>query len=381
MRSILRIFFRRRAIIAFFTIVVFTNCIDPVPPEFELREGLVFVDAIASTAPGASFVSISISAFEFGVYVINFVEGATVSFRNLDTGEVVNLIEQVGAYVPPADFATQPGETWELEIVLADGTNYRSEPEFVLEPIEITNIRAIYDPELQFREAGNSFIPGHSISVGFTDPVGEVNNYYWTFKSYEKLIICEKCRFSLFRDGRCQSELHNTFMDPYYDYICESDCWRIRYPENIGVLSDRFIDGIDVRDVEVAQVPLYTIQDIVVEVQQFSLTPAAFKYYEVLKDIVDDNRGLNAPPPAALVGNMVNVNDTEDPVFGRFTAAATSTSSVFIDRTNIPENPIEAYEPINVEEFNEGPPPLTTTAPCSEGRNRTSIEPPGWIEQ
>ncbi|MBT8185443.1 MAG: DUF4249 domain-containing protein, partial [Eudoraea sp.] len=284
-------------------------------------------------------------------------------------------------YVPPPNFVVLPGEIWELEIVLPDGTNYRSEPELVLEPVEITNIRAIYDPELQFRESSNSFIPGHSISIGFTDPAGTANNYYWNYKSYEKLIVCEKCRFSMFRDGRCQGDLPNAGRDPYYDYICESDCWRIRYPENIGVLSDRFIDGIEVRDVEVAQIPLYTIQDIVVEIQQFSLTPSAFKYYEVLKDIVDDNRGLNAPPPAALVGNMVNVNDAEDPIFGRFTAAATSTSSVFIDRTDIPENPIEAYEPINVEEYGEGPPPLTTTAPCSEGRNRTSIEPTGWIDQ
>jgi len=370
-----------RNVFLVFTSLLLTACIDPVAPEFELREGLVFVDGIASTAPGASFVSIDISAYEFGFYVINFVEGATVSFRNSNTGDIIHLIEQLDAYVPPADFAAQPGETWELEIVLPDGTNYRSEPEIVLYPVEISNIRAIYDPELQFRESENSFIPGHRISIGFTDPVGTDNNYYWYFKSYEKLVVCEKCRLSMLRDGRCQADLANAGRDPYYDYICESDCWRIRYPENIGVLSDRFIDGIDVRDVEVAQIPLYTIQDIVVEIQQFSLTPAAFKYYEVLKDIVDDNRGLNAPPPAALVGNMVNVNDAEDPVFGRFTAAATSTSSVFIDRTNIPENPIEAYEPINVEEFGEGPPPSTTTAPCTEGRHRTAIEPTGWIDQ
>ncbi|MBT8185939.1 MAG: hypothetical protein KJN76_13935, partial [Eudoraea sp.] len=65
--------------------LIIISCIDPVTPEFELKEGLVFVEGIASTAPGASFVNIDISAFEFGVYVINFVEGATVSFRNLDT--------------------------------------------------------------------------------------------------------------------------------------------------------------------------------------------------------------------------------------------------------------------------------------------------------
>ncbi|MEX0288876.1 MAG: DUF4249 family protein [Flavobacteriaceae bacterium] len=353
-----------------------STCIDPVTPEFELEEGLIFVDGFVSTAPGASFVSVEVSAFEFGVYVVNFVAGAEVSFRNTVTNEVVNLEERAEVYVPPEDFVAVPGESWELNIMLQDGRQLLSEPESVLDPIPITNIRASYNPEMEFVEAENDFIPGHLITVDFIDPAQETNNYYWTYKSFENIIVCEKCRFSMLREGECTRGLSGT--DPYYDYICETACWQIRYPERINILSDRFIDGNSVRDIEVAQIPLYTIEDIVIEIQQISLTPAAFEYFEVLKDIVDDNRGLNAPPPAALVGNMSNVNDSEDFVFGRFTAAASSTASIFIDRTDIPEAPIETYEPINVEEFGEGPPPLTTQAPCLEGRFRTSEEPETW---
>ncbi|MEX0288875.1 MAG: DUF4249 domain-containing protein [Flavobacteriaceae bacterium] len=361
--------------------MILSSCIDPVPPEFELEEGLIFVEGFASTAPGASFVSVEVSAFEFGFYVVNFVERARVSFINTATQEVVQLTEQGEAYVPPPDFAVAPGESWQLEVITEDGVQYISTPETVLEAVEINSIRAEYDPEIEFRESLNGFIAGHKIFVAFDDPVGEQNFYYWSFRSFENLDVCEKCIGRFFRDGECQVPPPGFFTRPYYCYTCESDCWRIRFPESVSILEDRFIDGNEVRNIEVAEIPLYTKEDIVIELQQFSITPAAFEFYEVLKDIVDDNRGLNAPPPAALIGNMQNVNDSEEFVFGRFTAAATSVASIFIDRTDIAEPQIEPIDPLIVERFGEGPPPQTTTAPCTETRFRTAIRPEAWIDQ
>ena len=119
---------------------------------------------------------------------------------------------------------------------------------------------------------------------------------------------------------------------------------------------------------------------MVLEIEQFSLTPAAYQYYKVLKDIVDNSSGLNAPPPAALIGNLFDPNDSQNFVFGRFTVAATSTASVFIDRSEISEDPIEAVIPSIQETFGSPvPPPVTTTVPCTETKFRTAIRPEKWI--
>ena len=52
--------------IPFFLIFLFSflpsSCIDPVSPEFEYREGLLFIEGFASTVPGASFVVINESS-------------------------------------------------------------------------------------------------------------------------------------------------------------------------------------------------------------------------------------------------------------------------------------------------------------------------------
>jgi len=359
------------------------GCIDPVTPEYELKEGLFFVEGFASTEPGASFVIIKESAFEFGFYVTNFVKGARVSFINSSTREEVELSELIGTYIPPPDFRVAPGASWELDIVLENGTNYRSAPELVLEPVPIVDLEVVYDPELAFREInGGKFIPGHEVLVSFDDPANRKNFYYWTYRTFENLDFCEKCYNAVFRDGECQSLPLSLQSAPYYDYTCESDCWRIRFPEGITIYDDEFSDGKSVSKFSIGELLLYTKENMVVEVQQFTLTPSAHKYYKVLKDIVDNNRSLNAPPPSALVGNLFNPNDPEDFIFGRFTAAASAVRSMFIERTFISEQPLETMEAAVLEPTLNSPlpPPPTTTAPCSETRFRTAIIPDGWVD-
>ncbi len=367
----------------FFLLFIY-SCIDPVEPEFELREGLVFVEGFASTSPGGSFVTINRSAVEFGVYVVNFQEGANVSFERVGTGEQVPLTEIDGAYVPPEEFVVAPGEQWKLNITLANGKRYESRPENVVRPVPITNLEVQYDPEIEFREIfGGKFVPGHEVLLSFDDPPERENYYYWTYRTYENLDLCEKCRESVLREGECQPIGNLATGFPYFDYPCQTECWRIRFPESVTIFADKFSNGKSVNKLSVGNLLLYTKEDMVVEVQQISLTPDGHQYYKVLKDIVDNNSGLNAPPPAALVGNMFNPDDPEDFIFGRFTAAGTSTAAIFIDRTLISEDALETREPIELEPTLNSPfpPPATVSAPCSETKFRTAIPPNGWINR
>lgn len=363
--------------------VSFLGCTDPVTPEFEFQEGLIFVEGFISTLPSGSFVTVSKSAIEFEVYVVRFQEGATVSFENIASGETVPLTEVEETYLPPSDFIAQPGEEWKLVVNLANGASYESLPEKVLEPVPIAGIEAKYDTELEFREIyGGKFVPGHEIFVSLNDPADRDNYYYWTYKTFENLNFCERCYAGYFRNGKCNSFSSAVSGTPYYDYLCDSDCWRIRFPESIAIYEDRFNNGLTVDNISIGNLLLYTKENIVVVVQQLALTPEAHQYYKVLKDLVDNNSGINAPPPAGLVGNLFNPDDDDDFVFGRFTAAASSKGFLFINRSEINEDPLENR---GVNLFEDGdarlPPPVTTRVVCSENRFRTPIQPPGWINQ
>lgn len=356
-------------------------CIDPVEPQFEYKEGLVFIEGFATTVPGNSFVSISQSVKEFGINRTVKVSGATVNFRNTVTGQTVALSEAAGDYIAPQDFAVTVGSTWELWVVLPNGDEYWSTPETVLQPVGIQNISTSYESQLRFIESdGGKFAPGHRVSVSFNDPVNEENYYYWTFRTYERLRVCERCINGYFRGDGCLSFPPGTGRVPYFDYACDVDCWRIRFPESIAIFEDKFSNGQAVTNLAVGEMLLYTKENLVLEIEQFSLTPAAYQYYKVLKDIVDNSSGLNAPPPAALIGNLFDPNDDQHFVFGRFTVAASSAASVFIDRSMISENPLEPVMASIVETFdNSGPPPIATAAPCNETKFRTAIRPEKWI--
>ncbi len=365
----------------FIFVAILNGCVDPVPPEFEFEEGLVFIDGFASSLPGASFVTINETAVEFGVRVVKFIEGATVIFENDQTGQEVFLIEAEESYIVDADFAIGIGETWKLKVTLANGTQYVSETEVVLSPVPLDDIKITYDPELVFREInGGRFVPGHQVSVTFNDPEELNNFYYWTYRSFENLDYCAKCFEGLYRDGDCVSYDLQGRQRRYFDYICETDCWQIRYPENVVVFNDEFSNGKAIVDFPVGDLLLYTKENMVVEVQQFSLTPTAYAYYKVLKDIVDNSAGLNAPPPAALIGNLYNPNDREEVVLGRFTAAASSSATIFVERQTISEPPLDTRDPVVLEPLigSPYPPPATNFAPCQETKTRTAIAPSGW---
>ncbi len=364
-------------------VIFIDGCVEPVSPDFQFVEGLVFVEGFASTTVGGSFVTINESAEEFGIKVVRFIPAATVSFENVDSGTSIALMEAGESYLPPPDFMAFPGETWKLKMTLANGKTYESLPEKILEPVEISDLDVRYDPELVFREIyGGKFVPGHAVSVSFEDPPEGENYYYWSYRSFETLNYCKKCVEAIFRDGECTPfDLQGRFRT-YFDYICETECWQIRFPESVSIFDDKFSNGKTISNLPVGDLLLYTKENLVVEIQQFSLTPAAYEYYSVLKDIVDDAAGLNAPPPAALIGNLFNPQDPDEFVLGRFTAAASSVASVFIERGDaIFEPPLETQDPILLEPLvgSPYPPPATIFAPCIESKFRTTKKPNAWI--
>lgn len=385
-----------KTFVCYLLLCAFLGCIVPEEPKFEYKEGIRYIDAFASTDLNASFVTISESIFKFGRLINEPIKGANVVFRNTDSDQRVILTEQDGQYVPPEEFLATPGESWELLITLPDGRRYQSLPEVIMNPIAFSNLKATYSPELTFRSDLERFIPGHFISIDIQDPTDENNYYFWKFRSFEKILFCERCEDRIFRDGKCVENPATPADFPPYtlDYGCEQDCWRIRYNENIKLFSDEFTRGMAIKGLPVADVFLYNKRNIAVELQQYSLSEAAYEYYKIIKDLIDNSGGLNAPPPAALIGNLFNPEDDQEFVLGRFTAAASSTASLFIERENVKEGPAEGIRPfVGVEccpspgdpcdpfvPLPEQPCSAVITAPCSENRFRTGIKPEVWVD-
>ena len=372
----------KRSLSLLFIGFYFFGCIDPVTPEYNFFDNLILINGIASSIEGSSYVTVNESNVEYGAYKTKFLPGCIVKIINGD--RVIDLIETFDAYFVPKDFKIGEGETWELKVELPDGTKYRSSPETMREKVAVSDINSDYDLELYFDESLNRYVPGHRILISFEEPGDKENFYYYEYKSYERIVDCFACYNGVLRDGECISTYGYRWARDYYTYLCDSPCWRIRFGEKVELFNDQFTNGKIINNLVVGEVPLFTKQDILVNIQQYSISEEAYKYYKTLKDLIENNGGLNAPLPSPLIGNIYNPNDRDENVLGRFTVASGSSKSIFIPRRQLEGRFIENNEKSQWEEFGDFVPmplgindyPIYVT--CEEGLYRTNFQPENW---
>ncbi|MDG2397111.1 MAG: DUF4249 family protein [Flavobacteriaceae bacterium] len=365
----------------------FNSCIDPVSPEFEFIEDLVFIEGFASTKEKGSYVSVRKSKLEYGVYETETIKGCSVKFINSNTNLSISLFESGDFYYPPLGFKVSPGETWEVEVKLIDGTIYRSIPETSPNSVPIKSINAKFKTELEVvkdDKNNNKIIPGHGVLLSFDDPEEIENFYLFRYKLFEKELTCKVCYGTVLRNGKCiePEGVPFYFRFEYFTYGCDSECWKITYNDEITIFSDKFTNGLNINSYEIGTIPLYSYQNLLVEVQQLSITPSAFKYFKTLKDITDNTTSLNSPLPAALIGNVFNSANSDEFVLGRFTVAGESNVEVFIDRLEYSKQVVSGAGYVRLYPEVYGMPlpgPLTYFAPCIETRNSTAIKPEAWL--
>ncbi|MEM6966473.1 MAG: DUF4249 domain-containing protein [Bacteroidota bacterium] len=351
---------------------LYSSCVDPVEPEFNFKDGLIFVDAFALSEPGTSIVTIQQSEIDNDRFRLRPISEAVVHFENMDSGELITLNENgQGTYAPTYDFFVKKNERWLLKIQLADGTSIQSSVETVKSSVPIDQVTATYSPEVVFDQDRDKFVPGHKVFIDWTDPADEENYYLWISRSFEPLHVCLTCERGHYRNDRC------TPFDgapPFFSYLCDTMCWQIRHSTSLQIQDDRLINGTTVTNKEITTLKFFRKEDILVQVQQLSLSVSAYNYFKSIASITNEGGGLNAPPPAGLLGNLFNPDDSEAPILGQFTAGSVATKSLYIERENITENPLTPDQSVILEDCDFCP----NYYPCEETRFRTSIKPEGW---
>jgi hypothetical protein len=72
-------------------------------------------------------------------------------------------------------------------------------------------------------------------------------------------------------------------------------------------------------------------------VRQYALSKEAFEYWQQLSINTESLGGLFDPQPSQLRGNIINVNDKDEPVIGYFDGGSISEKRLFIRYTELPE--------------------------------------------
>lgn len=362
------------------------SCVEPFEITFQHGHKILTVDATITDSDEEQLFSIAESESRNSVIYSFPVSGAKVEVL-VDRVETVSLTEKTpGIYALPASFRVKKGSVYKLFFEKADGTKYESAEELMT---SVPEIKKVYDEfRMEGIKTGAGYDPASYVFIDADDPADEKNNYVWSWRLWEKQIICKSCSNGRYfvsppPDGQCVYEEKYKEV-PFFDYACDGNCWDIFYNTSLNVFSDVFSNGKSIIGRVVAKIPYYSEKGALIEIKQQSVTPAAYRYLKLLTDQGQNTGSLVDTPPAAVIGNITNMTTPDEPIAGFFMVSGVRTVRYWLSRENalnsgaVPTGILGHklnYEPNSV--FPDPPrPPL---APCKPGRFRANVEPEGWV--
>lgn len=377
----------RLLLTSFVLTVVISACVEPYDLDYDQTKRLIIVDGVLSDNPKNSQVitlreSIPTGSRNFytpllGAFVEVIVNDAE-RYRFTEVGD--------GNYAKPPELIITEKTQYRLEFKLSDGRSFVSENESfsATSPID----RVYKQLEVEGIRQSVGYAPAHAIYVDTQDKPGRGNNYIWSWKLFERQIVCESCtngRYFIDRRtgvGACRDESTPLQTEIFFnDYRCDGDCWQLFYNTQINAMSDTYVDGNPILGRLIAKIPIYQYGGALLEVKQQSVSPSAFRYIKLLTEQSQNNGGLADTPPAALIGNVRNVDNPTEAVGGYFMVASEAYNLFWLDRADAIEARLPSRgligRPFSFEVSDDpARPPL---APCVNSRFRTPFEPEGWI--
>ena len=304
----------RYSFLLFFLLIFFNACVSPYDPNITKYENLLVVDGELSNLPGPYHVKLTRS-YKFYENTYKTVRGAQIKIIDNNGLEVLMAETGDGIYTTiDSTFQGIVGNSYKLNIML-DGEVFESEFETIKKPVPIDSLYWEYQQKDKDTE-------GVQILLNSNDPTNSTHYYAWKYD--------DTWRFRVPIDYSGKPEW--------------KECYKYNSSTNFDIASstNRVGDIIDRHpilfcDENTNRIFIrYTIL-----VKQLSLTEQAYKFFDKLISLNENQGTLFDPIPCSLVGNIKNVTNKDVPVLGYFLVVGASEKRIFIDRSELPES----YEP------------------------------------
>ncbi|MDW3648587.1 MAG: DUF4249 domain-containing protein [Bacteroidia bacterium] len=293
-------------------LLVFSACIDEIRLDIDADQAKISVDGFISDSLRVHSIGLSYSSV-FGVGNDNIqapISGASVGIRD-GAGNFFAFEEssdEAGFY--ERLMAGEIGQSYQLEILLADGKEIRSKAITMPEKNELLGVH--------YEQIENSFV----------NPAGNVSTSLDLVVKIDSRLDIENRPFLRWRVGG-QYE----FREEYPMVINARWCY---IPDNLDFNS---IQTLDARNIEG---PLLQKQTVIktpldhrfawqycFHIQQFNLSEEEYTYWTNIEEIINTGGSLFDPPPGTVKGNLFNPSDPSDQILGFFSVASVSYKRYF----------------------------------------------------
>jgi Domain of unknown function (DUF4249) len=345
------------------------SCVELYDPSIKTTKQRLVVESHLSTRDEYQYVFLTYDAgyngeesnFKFLVkkakVTIEDDRGSTYEFiDDLSQNSQINTAEGYN-YRSIEKFKASVGRSYKLKIETLNGNKYESASEKVL-PVPIIN--KIHS-EYKSNPAPSKVVGNFNVYVDVKDPADAENYYMWRSYSVKQLNYCrewyiyakDEIDVVAFIDKCCQT--------CYEKEICE-DCFELN--------TDKFTNGKTIAKQYVTQAPYLDTKPYYVVISQYSLSPAAYKYWNAVMQQSKNSGGLFDATPQSFQGNIKSKTDLNEEVLGYFTV---SDVNDHIDRN------LKSPKPNQIEEYSDFWKRTEKCYPCEESYKRTKTAPPGWI--
>lgn len=205
------------------------------------------------------------------------------------------------------------GNTYTLHVEMPNGNKYESEPETLpnVPSIDSLNYTLYQDP----RYYNGVYFTDISLKINsyFQDPPNEQNYYKWKWIGDATYVI------STVIMPDTNSGIPNFC---YYKMVPYRDD---PYNQELNILNDKSFNGLNHNHAAVSfrfdSFDLRFRSGVNLLIAQYSLTQKAYQYWENLQKLVSGQGSIFEPTPFQVSGNIRNVADPSEKVFGYFGAS------------------------------------------------------------
>ena len=311
-KAILKKFVRRGLMLMLLISPIFLSCIQELGVFTGVEEAFV-IDGVITNEFGPHVIKIAkTKQYNTARNYFAEVENAIVIIED-DLGNTIQLTDKrAGIYHTPDNFIGVIGNSYRITVTLNSGIVYQSEYEELFPVPSIDKLTfGLADKEILSDE--NLIIKERVVSffVDFKDPANVDNFYKWRYHE----------TFEIFAPKAEELELPNI------------TCWAQDYDrEFLKIDRDLLFDGKEMRDFEVfyAEIGKKFAEDYFVKIEQQSLTPKAYSYWETIKNQIDNNGTIFETSNFQIRGNISNLNDNDELVLGYFGASAVTSMSILV---------------------------------------------------
>ncbi|HYG03680.1 MAG TPA: DUF4249 domain-containing protein [Chryseosolibacter sp.] len=362
-----------RSFVFCFVYSVVGGCISPLeigPVPYTPR---LVVDGLFTDQQGTHYITLSTSAPTHNPDSINRVSGASISLYD-DVGNRWNYTEVARGRYQISNAKGETGRTYHIEILLNDGSaTYRSTPQRMSGSGEISDISADLK---SYKHGPENALTDYffEVTLNATSDANSEHFLRWrTIGTYEIETHPELATKPDPATGAPVPDPHacsGYIYDPEEGLVQVKECtcckcWVTEYSPS-AVIADNSItentyNSIMVGTVSIDKFRLFRKYRL--QVEQMSLSEDVYRFWQRVKS-QEAGESIFQANISKVKGNIYNVADPEDEVFGVFAVSGIATEILIFRRADAPE-PLESIEEI--------------TTPCYQLiKGATKVKPSFW---